>query len=111
MFDIYNADWPEMEMALVAFSECEYVEPVFLWFTPTGYIAQDAADGCLTASALSSEDPPPYSGLWVWEGVFDILDDIYDSVEGIGRWRQPTDDEWFHIINQENPWRANERKT
>lgn len=110
MFDIYNEDWPEVERALVAFSELNCADPVFLYYTPCGFIAQDALDGCLTVSALSSDDVPPFSGLWVWEGTFDTLDDIYDSVEGSGQWRQPTDEEWAYIINQENPWRLHECK-
>ena len=110
MFDIYE-DWPATERALVAFSELNYIEPVFLWYTPGGYIAQDASDGCLTVKALASDDAPPYRGLWVWEGLFDTMDDIYDSIEGTGLWREPTGDEWCYIICQENPWSNNECQT
>lgn len=108
MFDIYNEDWPKIERALVAFSELDYEEPTFLWHTPFGYIAQDATDGCLSISALASDGPPPIHGLWVWEGVFDSLDDIYDSIEGVGSWREPTKEEWRCIMRQENPWRQHE---
>jgi hypothetical protein len=106
MFNIYNENWPEIERALVAFSRDGCFEPVFLWFTPFGYIHQDESDGCLSVAALSSDDPPPAHGLWVWEGTFDMLDDIYDSKEGSGNWREPTDDEWCSIIDQKNPWKV-----
>ncbi|MDP2683508.1 MAG: hypothetical protein Q8P20_00470 [bacterium] len=104
MFNIYNEDWPKLERALVAFSN-EHASPVFLWFTPNGFIAQDAADCCLSVTALGSDERPPEHGLWVWEGAFESLDDIYDSIEGVGAWREPTLLEWKEITNQENPWR------
>jgi len=104
MFDIYNEDWPQVERALVAFSNVDYGGPIFLWYTPGGYIEQDAVDGCLSVTALASDRSPPKHGIWVWEGVFDTLDDIYDSMEGSGIWRKPTDEEWTHIQNQNNPW-------
>jgi hypothetical protein len=108
MFDIYSSDWPEIERALVAFSKEEYFAPVIIWHTTGGFIEQDMTDGCGDPAALSSDDAPPLHGLWVWEGTFQPLDDIYDNSEGVGAWRQPTDDEWICIIEQRNPWSVNE---
>jgi len=104
MFNIYNDNWPNIERALIIFSNFYCGEPIFLWYSLGGYIEQDAVDGCLEVSALSSNNPLPNHGIWVWEGKFSTLDDIYDSMEGFGIWRLPTTDEWGFIINNKNPW-------
>jgi len=104
MFNIYNNNWPKVERALIVFSNVDYEDPIFVWYTRGGYIEQDAVDGCLTVSALSSDHPSPNHGIWVWEGKFDVLDDIYDSMEGFGVWRVPTSEEWSSIISNKNPW-------
>lgn len=102
--NIYSSSWPQIEHALVVFSGEPYDTPLIIWSTYGGYIHQDMIDGCADASSLSSEEDPPIHGFWVWEGVFQPLDHVYDSFEGKGKWRQPTSTEWSFIIKQQNPW-------
>lgn len=94
-----DQDWPDIEMALVAFSGEKYLEPIIVWCTVGGYIHQDIVDGC--ADVIEMFLDLPHHGIWVWVGTF--VDGYYD-----GFWREPTDEEWILILQQKNPWSNNE---
>ena len=92
--------WPSIERALIVFSGVDYLPPTILWYTEGGYIYQDVVDGCADIKEMFPDWPK--KGLWIWEGVFD--NGYYE-----GSWREPNDDEWIMIIQQQNPWRQNEQ--
>lgn len=52
-------------------------------------------------------DPPRDSGIYIWEGTVDYYQNSWDYDSDIswhGKWREPTVDEWWRIIQGKGLW-------
>lgn len=101
-----NYDFSKPSLAVVALGEDGQELPCLLW-TVGAHVRMEIEEAGLTFGELGLEPDEP--GIWIWEGVgvwspggYECPDD--GSIELVGKFRKPTDEEWTAIRCGCCPW-------